>query len=559
MHTGTGDPPNSVCLVIPPAANAIRFRSAPRLPTDLEARMMGDVMGGIDEPGTIADAGPPSAANDHATVYHSKGGPIAMPTHHGLFYGGTWHEPLANGYSPTINPATGMVLADVAVATSGDIDAAVAAAEEGFRIWRSTPPAQRARVLREAAAVIRANGPALAALDALDGGNPVSEMQRDAETAAGAFEFFAGLVTEMKGSSIPMGPDAVNFSVREPIGVVSRIVAFNHPFMFVGSKAAAPLAAGNAVIMKPPQQAPLSALRLAELIGGLFPAGVFNVIPGDIEAGAALASHKGIGMTTLIGSVPTGRKVMSGAAQTIKPVLLELGGKNALIAHGDADPDKVARAVVAGMNFTWCGQSCGSTSRAFVHESIYDEVLERIVGHVARFEPGDPTDPATTMGAIISKAQYDRVLSYIDIGKQDGARLLYGGYKPEKSELAGGFFVHPTVFCDVRQSMRIASEEIFGPILCVLKWADYGEMMSQVNGVEYGLTCSIWTNDLNLAHRTAQAVEAGYVWVNETGKHFEGAPFGGFKQSGIGREECLAELLAFTREKNIHIKMGAVG
>lgn len=496
-----------------------------------------------------------SRSQDAAGTVVSGSDAVSMPEHFDLYYGGRWHKPHDGGLDSTLNPATGERLANVAVASSVDVDRAVAAAQEGFAVWRATAPADRARAMRQAAAVIRAYGGELAALDALDGGNPISEMHRDAETAASSFEFFAGLVTEMKGHSIPMGPDRLNFSVREPIGVVSRIVAFNHPFMFVGGKAAAPLAAGNAVIMKPPAQAPLSALRLAELIGGLFPPGVFNVITGGVEAGAALASHSGIGMTTLIGSVQTGRHVMSAAAQTVKPVLLELGGKNPLIAFDDADPDAVAKAVVAGMNFSWCGQSCGSTSRAFIHENIYGEVLDRVIEHVRRFKPGNPLNPATTMGAIISKAQYERVLHYIEAGKEDGARLLYGGGKPTDPDLANGYFIEPTVFCDVDPAMRIASEEIFGPILCILKWSDYAEMMSQVNGVEYGLTCSIWTNDLNRAHRTAQAVEAGYVWVNETSKHFEGAPFGGFKQSGIGREECLAELLSFTREKNIHIKM----
>lgn len=487
----------------------------------------------------------------------SHRGSIALPEHLDLYYGGSWHRPRAGVRGSTTNPATGEHLADVAVAGADDVDRAVAAAQEGFKAWRATAPAERARAMRRAAAIIRSHGHELAALDALDGGNPVSQMHRDAEEAASSFEFFAGLVTEMKGHSIPMGLDRLNFSVREPIGVVSRIVAFNHPFMFVGGKAAAPLAAGNAVIMKPPEQAPLSALRLAELIGGLFPAGVFNVMSGGAEAGEALASHPGIGMTTLIGSVATGRRVMAAAAQSIKPVLLELGGKNPLIAFDDADPDAVAQAVVAGMNFAWCGQSCGSTSRAFIHVDIYDAVLDRIIEHVRKFKPGDPTDPTTTMGAIISKAQFERVLYYIAAGEEDGARLLYGGQRPSDPELANGYFVEPTVFCDVEQTMRIASEEIFGPVLCILKWSDVSEMMRQVNGVEYGLTCSIWTNDLNRAHRTAQAVEAGFVWVNETGKHFEGAPFGGVKQSGIGREECLEELLSFTREKNIHIKMPA--
>ena len=207
------------------------------------------------------------------------------------------------------------------------------------------------------------------------------------------------------------------------------------------------------------------------------------------------------------------------------------------------------------MNFTWCGQSCGSTSRAFIHAAIYDAVLERVKARVAAFKPGIPTDPATTMGAIISKTQFDRVMSYIASAKQDGARLLCGGGPPADPALASGFFVEPTVFADVTTTMRIAREEIFGPVLAILKWSDEASMLDEVNAVEYGLTCSIWTNDLSTAHRTAMAVEAGFVWINEVGKHFLGAPFGGVKQSGIGREECFEEMLAFTQEKNIHVRL----
>ena len=343
--------------------------------------------------------------------------------------------------------------------------------------------------------------------------------------------------------------------MREPLGVVGRIIPFNHPFMFCAGKSAAPLAAGNTVIVKPPEQAPLSSLRLAELIGGLLPAGVFNVVPGGREAGQRLASHPDVAMIALIGSVPTGRAVMKAAADTVKRTMLELGGKNALIAFGDADPDEVAGAVIGGMNFTWCGQSCGSTSRAFIHAKIHDAVIERIKTRISHFKPGIPTDPATTMGAIISKTQFDRVVSYIDAAKQEGARLIAGGSPPADPALANGFYIEPTIFADVNMSMRIAREEIFGPVLGVFKWSDEAKMLAEVNQVEYGLTASIWTNDLNTAHRTAMAVEAAFVWINEFGKHFLGAPFGGFKQSGLGREECFEEMLSFTQEKNIHVKL----
>jgi betaine-aldehyde dehydrogenase len=348
----------------------------------------------------------------------------------------------------------------------------------------------------------------------------------------------------------------VNFSVREPLGVVGRIIPFNHPFMFCAGKSAAPLAAGNTVVVKPPEQAPLSSLRLAELIGGLLPAGVFNVVPGGREAGQRLASHPDVAMIALIGSVPTGRAVMKAASDTVKRTMLELGGKNALIAFADADPNDVAAAVIGGMNFTWCGQSCGSTSRAFIHEKIYDAVLARMKEKIKYYKPGIPTDPATTMGAIVSKQQFDRVMSFIDSAKSEGARLITGGGPPSDPALKNGYYIEPTVFA-VTEKNRIAREEIFGPVLGIFKWHDEAKMLETVNAVEYGLTASIWTNDLNQAHRTAMAVNVGYVWINEVSKHFLGAPFGGFKQSGLGREECFEEMLSFTQEKNIHVKLKA--
>jgi betaine-aldehyde dehydrogenase len=478
-----------------------------------------------------------------------------LPSHRDLYYGGAWRKPKAGRYAETFDPATGRSLGPVAEGDGEDVDAAVAAAAAGFSQWRRTPPSERAATLRRIAAILRDHAGELAMLDALDCGNPVREMTLDALVAAAQLDFFAGLVTEMKGASIPMGPEAVNFSVRQPLGVIARILPFNHPLMFCAGKIAAPLAAGNSVIIKPPEQAPLSALRLAELIGDLLPAGVFNVLPGGRAAGAALAGHPGVAKVALIGSVPTGRAVMRAAADTVKPVTLELGGKNALIAYPDADPDEVARAVIGGMNFTWCGQSCGSTSRAFLHADIHDEVIDKIRSQIGGFKPGIPTDPATTMGAIISKAQFDRMIDHIETAKREGARLLTGGGPPADPALAGGLFIEPTVFVDVTSAMRIAREEIFGPVLAVLRWNDQEQMLDEVNAVPYGLTCSIWTNDLSTAHRAASAVDAGFIWINEVSKHFLGAPFGGVKQSGIGREECLEELLSFTREKNIHIKL----
>jgi betaine-aldehyde dehydrogenase len=480
---------------------------------------------------------------------------LRLPEQRDLYYGGAWHSPRSGRYADVRSPATDESLGSVAQASEADAALAVSAAQEAFREWRRVPPLERAKLLRRLSQVLRDHAPELAMLDAADCGNPVREMVGDVMNAAAQLEFFAGLVTEMKGASVPMGPDAVNFSIREPLGVVVRIVPFNHPFMFAAAKSAAPLAAGNTVIIKPPEQAPLSALRLAELVDGILPPGVFNVVPGGREAGAALASHPDVAKVALIGSIATGRAVLRAAAETIKPVLLELGGKNALIAFPDADPDEVAAGVVAGMNFTWCGQSCGSTSRAFIHRSIYEAVLDRVRTRCAAYRPGLPTNPSTTMGAIISRTQYDRVLGYIEKSKAEGARLVYGGKTPSDPDLSNGFFVEPTVFADVTPDMTLAQEEVFGPVLAILPWEDEAAMIEQVNAVPYGLTCSIWTNDLIRAHRTAAEVEAGFVWINEVSKHFLGTPFGGYKQSGTGREECLGELLSFTQEKNIHVNL----
>lgn len=478
-----------------------------------------------------------------------------LPANRDLYYGGAWRKPASASYFESCSPGSGVSLGQVADANAADVDAVVRSASEAFPTWRDTLPLERAAMLREIAARVRTNARELATIDALDCGNPVEAMMGDAAIAATQLEMFAGLVTEMKGDSVPMGPGRLNVSVREPVGVVARISPFNHPFMFAAAKIAAPLAAGNTVVVKPPEQAPLSALRLAELVDDLLPPGVFNVVTGSSrEVGVNLVAHPKVNSVALIGSVAAGQAVMHGAADGLKPVLLELGGKNALVACEDADPDTVASAMVAGMNFAWCGQSCGSTSRAFLHARIHDQVLERLPAHLARFRPGLPERAGTTMGALASKAQYDRTLRYIELGCEDGARLLTGGKRPDAPELSNGFFVEPTVFADVTPTMRIAREEVFGPVLSILSWRDEAQLVEDVNSVELGLTASIWTRDISRAMRLSSRIEAGFVWINEVSRHFPGAPFGGRKLSGIGREECLDELLHFTEVKNIHVK-----
>ena len=425
-----------------------------------------------------------------------------------LYYGGKWHKP-RGGYVDTCNPADGASLGPCAEADGQDVDAAARAAHQAFREWRRTKPLERAAALKKISRVLLDHAEELALLDAANCGNPVREMLGDVRVAAMQLEYFAGLATELKGETIPMGDGVVNMTVREPFGVCARIVAYNHPLMFTAGKFGSALAAGNTVIMKPPAQAPLSAYRMMELIDGILPAGVLNVVTGGKVCGEALTAHPLVPVVTLIGSVPTGRAIATSAAGRLKHVGLELGGKNALIVYPDADLKRAVEGAVRGMNFTWCGQSCGSTSRLFLHESVHDEVLAGVAEAAKRFIPGIPTEMETTMGAIISKAQHDKIMSYIELGKKEGARLITGGKAPDDPRLAKGFFIEPTIFADVTMGMRIAKEEIFGPVLSVIRWRDEEEMFEQVNSVEYGLTASIYTTDLARAHRPPAASRPG--------------------------------------------------
>jgi len=478
-----------------------------------------------------------------------------LPKHRDLYYDGKWQKP-KGGYLDTWNPATGESLGQAAEANAADVDAAAKAAHKAFLEWRKVKPLERAALLKKVAGILRANAEELAMLDSANCGNPIAEMLKDAVVAAMQIEFFAGQVTEAKGETLPMGDGVVNLSVREPYGVCGRITAYNHPIMFTAGKIGPPLAAGNTVIMKPPFQAPLSSYRMMELLDGVLPPGVLNIISAGKDGSEALVAHPLVPRISLIGSVPTGRAIAKGGADRLKHVTLELGGKNPCIIYPDADLDKAIMGAVNGMNFTWCGQSCGSTSRLFIHESVYDKVLAGVLESIKRFKPGIPTEMSTTMGSIVSKAQLDKIMGYIEIGKNEGAKLAYGGKRPDDPKLAKGFFVEPTIFTGVTQNMRIANEEIFGPVLSVLKWKDEEEMFAQVNAVDYGLAGAVWTTNLANAHRAASRIEAGYIWVNSlTCSHYLGATFGGYKQSGIGREEDVNEMLSYTQVKNINITL----
>jgi|tagenome__1003787_1003787.scaffolds.fasta_scaffold20950680_2 betaine-aldehyde dehydrogenase len=477
-----------------------------------------------------------------------------LPTHRDLYIGGSWVKP-QGGYAETINPATGESLGNAPNANAADVDAAAQAAHKAFLEWRKVKPTDRAALMRKVSAVIRANAEEFALIDSLNCGNPISALRRDISNAAAAIDYFAGLVLQIHGNNIPLGQDVFNVTERVPIGVVGRIVAYNHPFAFFAAKFGAVLGAGCTMVAKAAYQAPLSAYRLMELIDGILPPGVVNVVSGGVECGQAMVAHPLIAKMSLVGSPATGRAIAKGAADRLKHVELELGGKNALVIYPDADVKKAIKFAISGMNFSWCGQSCGSMSRLMVHESVYDEVLKAVVEGIAKIKPGNPLDEDCKMGALISKAQFDKVVSYVEIAKKDGARLMTGGEAPDDPKLKGGFFFEPTVFADVTQNMRIANEEVFGPILSVMKWSDEDKMFDDVNAVEYGLTGAVFTQNVSTAIKAARRIDSGYVWVNTAGGQALGTPYGGMKQSGYGRDKVIEEMLSNTHIKNIAIAL----
>ena len=471
----------------------------------------------------------------------------------GLYIGGKWRESSDGGTFETINPSNLEKLSEVPEATEKDIDQAVVAAKTAFKEWRQVSMAERARCLEALAQRIDENAEELALMDAVDSGNALNGMRGDMDWTSATLRYFAVLITEIKGESSSHGPRHLNITRRQPYGVVAKINPFNHPFRFCVEKAAAPLAAGNCVVIKGSEQAPLSGLRFGELCEGIFPDGVVNIVTGGAKAGQALVTHPDVSRIGFVGSVPTGRIIAKAAAESLKVVSLELGGKNPIIIFPDADPSKAAAAAIKGMNMNRQGQSCSSTSRVLVHESLHGAVTDELVKQAEALPIGVPWVESNDVGPIVSKRQYERILGFIESAKKDGAVCLTGGGPPDDEDLRKGLFVSPTIYDRVTPDMRIGHEEIFGPIMSVMPWSNYEEMLKTVNGLEYGLTAAIITNDLAKAMETAERVEAGYVWINSTGRYL-GAPYGGWKQSGLGQEECFEELLSYTRIKNINMR-----
>lgn len=476
---------------------------------------------------------------------------------YGNFIGGDWVEPKSGRYFDNISPINGQVLCQVARSEAADVEAALDAAHAAKDAWGKTSVAERALILNKIADRIEENLPKLAAAETWDNGKPIRETTNaDLPLAIDHFRYFAGAIRAQEGGISEIDHDTVAYHFHEPLGVVGQIIPWNFPLLMAVWKLAPALAAGNCVVLKPAEQTPASILVLMELIGDLLPAGVINVVNGfGLEAGKPLASNPRIAKIAFTGETTTGRLIMQYASQNLIPVTLELGGKSPNIFFSDVtaeDDDYLDKAIEGFVMFALNqGEVCTCPSRALIHEKIYDEFMERALKRVDQIVQGDPLDPATMIGAQASSEQLEKILSYIDIGKQEGAEVLIGGERNTLSgDLAGGYYVKPTVFKG-HNKMRIFQEEIFGPVVSVTTFRDDEEALSIANDTLYGLGSGIWTRDGTRAYRFGRAIQAGRVWTNCYHAYPAHAAFGGYKQSGIGRENHLKMLDHYQQTKNM--------
>jgi betaine-aldehyde dehydrogenase len=469
------------------------------------------------------------------------------------------YSPAAGERFASINPATGEVLGYVTAAGAAQVNAAVRAAEKAQAGWGAMTGTERARVLRRAAEILRSRNQELAELETRDTGKPIQETRVvDVASGADCFEYFAGLAQSLAGEHIDLGIHAFGYTRREPLGVVAGIGAWNYPLQIACWKAAPALACGNAMIFKPAELTPFTAVKLQEVLleAGL-PPGVFQVVQGFAETGRLLTRHPDIRKVSLTGEVGTGKAVMSDAAQSLKNVTLELGGKSPLIIFGDAKLDNaVAGALLA--NFYSSGQVCSNGTRVFVHRSVKPAFLERLLKRVGAMRIGDPMNPETQVGALISEQHMHKVLSYIDRGRAEGARVLAGGMRVTTGDLSKGYFVAPTIFDDCRDDMTIVREEIFGPVMSVLEFEDEQEVIERANATEFGLAAGVFTNDLTRAHRVIARLQAGTCWINQYNVTPIELPFGGVKLSGLGRENGRAAIEHYTQLKSVYVAMSDV-
>jgi betaine-aldehyde dehydrogenase len=468
-------------------------------------------------------------------------------------------HPAAGERFASINPANGEVVGHFTVAGAANVDAAVAKAVEAQRRWAAWPAAERSRVLRRAAALLRARNDELAELETRDTGKPLQETRVvDVTSGAECIEYFAALGQGVSGEHIDLGSGAFGYTRREPLGVVAGIGAWNYPLQIACWKSAPALAFGNAMLFKPAELTPLTATKLAEIyIEAGVPEGVFQVVQGYADTGRLLTRHPDIRKISLTGEVGTGKAVMGDAAATLKSVTLELGGKSPLIVFDDAKLDNAVAGALLG-NFYSSGQVCSNGTRVFVHRSIQAAFLERLLTRVARMRIGDPLDPSTQVGSLISSQHMEKVLAYVARGAAEGARLLIGGKRVLSGGLDRGYFVSPAVFADCRDDMAIVREEIFGPVMSVLTFDTEAEVIERANATEFGLSAGVFTNDLTRGHRVIAALQAGTCWINHYNVTPIELPFGGYKRSGLGRENGKAALEHYTQLKSVYVAMGDV-
>lgn len=486
---------------------------------------------------------------------------MATPPVYGLqrlYIGGAYVDGTAGTTFDAFDPATGEHLATVQQASEADIDRAVASARGGQRAWAALDAMARSRILRRAVELLRVRNDELAELEMRDTGKPIAETRTvDIVTGADVIEYYAGLAPALEGRQIPLREASFVYTRREPLGVCAGIGAWNYPIQIACWKSAPALAAGNAMIFKPSEVTPLSASKLAEIyVEAGVPPGVFNVVQGGGAVGAMLAAHPDIAKVSFTGGVETGKKVMALAgASSLKEVTMELGGKSPLIVFDDADIERAADIAVTA-NFFSAGQVCTNGTRVFVHRSVKEAFEALVVERVKRIRVGKPSDPATNFGPLASAAQLDKVLGYIASGRQEGARLVAGGMRLAEGDCARGQYVAPTVFADCRDDMRIVREEIFGPVMCLLDFDDEDEAIARANATHYGLAAGVVTESLARAHGAIHRLEAGICWINTWGESPAQMPVGGYKQSGVGRENGIGTLEQYTQIKSVQVELG---